>query len=95
MAHHERDDPTLFLDKCQELSRELASDVAVERRIVSNPKTVEDQEQQRVVRGSPSASARSSKCAISALAADVRAGAIGPVLPRTKRPNGPSFASAK
>src|SRR5580704_13920128 len=52
MPDHERNRVSLFLGARQELRREIETDVAVECYFVSDPKTVEDREQQQRVFGS-------------------------------------------
>src|SRR5271166_3051899 len=51
MPEHERYRGSLFLSKRQELRREVATDIAVERHEVCHPETVEDGEQQQWVFG--------------------------------------------
>ena len=46
---HERDGRLLLLREGQELRSEIATDVAVEGHVISDPETVEDREQQQRV----------------------------------------------
>ena len=51
MPYHERDCRPLLLRESEELRREIATDIAIERHKVRDPEAVEDLEQQQRVFG--------------------------------------------
>jgi len=51
MPNHERDCRPLLLRECQELRREIATDIAIECHMVRYPEGVEDREQQQRIFG--------------------------------------------
>jgi hypothetical protein len=51
MSNHERDCRPLLLRERQELHRVIAKDIAIERHIVHDPRTVADREQQQRIFG--------------------------------------------
>ena len=51
MCHQKRNRRSLFLGERQELSREIATDIAIERHIVRDPDAIEDRKQQQRVFG--------------------------------------------
>jgi hypothetical protein len=51
MPNHEGDYRSLFLGERQELCREIAKDIPIERQVVRDAKAVEDREQQQRVFG--------------------------------------------
>jgi len=51
MLDHERDCRPLLLRKCEELRREIATDIAIESHKVRDPEGVEDRKQQQRVFG--------------------------------------------